>query len=71
MFSSAFIGILVRMSRKYFGTDGIRGQANTAPMTADMALKVAMAAAIVMREAQIRDKTDRVIPVVALRRNAP
>ena len=34
---------LARMSRKYFGTDGIRGQANTPPMTAEMALKVAMA----------------------------
>jgi phosphoglucosamine mutase len=32
------------MSRKYFGTDGIRGQANTAPMTAAIALKVGMAA---------------------------
>ncbi|MDP2697104.1 phosphoglucosamine mutase [Thalassospira sp.] len=32
------------MSRKYFGTDGIRGTANTAPMTATVALKVGMAA---------------------------
>lgn len=32
------------MSRNYFGTDGIRGQANTSPMTADVALKVGMAA---------------------------
>ena len=32
------------MSRKYFGTDGIRGTANTAPMTAEIALKVGMAA---------------------------
>jgi phosphoglucosamine mutase len=32
------------MSRKYFGTDGIRGTANTAPMTAEVALKVGMAA---------------------------
>ena len=31
--------------RKYFGTDGIRGEANKAPMTALTALKVAMAAA--------------------------
>ena len=29
---------------KYFGTDGIRGQANTWPMTAETALKVGMAA---------------------------
>jgi phosphoglucosamine mutase len=32
------------MSRKLFGTDGIRGQANTSPMTADIALRVGMAA---------------------------
>jgi len=32
------------MSRKYFGTDGIRGKANAWPMTADTALKVGMAA---------------------------
>lgn len=31
---------------KLFGTDGIRGKANTAPMTADMALKVGMAAGL-------------------------
>ncbi|MCI5060855.1 MAG: phosphoglucosamine mutase [Alphaproteobacteria bacterium] len=35
--------------KKYFGTDGIRGTANAFPMTADMALKVAMATAHVMR----------------------
>src|SRR5579863_10559927 len=29
---------------KLFGTDGIRGTANTAPMTADIALKVGMSA---------------------------
>ena len=32
------------MARKYFGTDGIRGLTNTAPMTAEMAMKVGMAA---------------------------
>jgi len=32
------------MSRKYFGTDGIRGKANTKPMTAETALRVGMAA---------------------------
>ena len=31
------------MTRKYFGTDGIRGPANTHPMTSEMALKVGMA----------------------------
>jgi phosphoglucosamine mutase len=32
------------MSRRYFGTDGIRGLANTHPMTSEVALKVGMAA---------------------------
>jgi phosphoglucosamine mutase len=32
------------MARKYFGTDGIRGLANKAPMTSEIALKVGMAA---------------------------
>src|SRR5271163_2379980 len=32
------------MTSKLFGTDGIRGTANTPPMTADIALKVGMAA---------------------------
>ena len=34
----------VPMSRRYFGTDGIRGLANTSPMTSEVALKVGMAA---------------------------
>jgi len=32
------------MSRKFFGTDGIRGRTNEMPMTAEMALKVGQAA---------------------------
>lgn len=32
------------MKRKYFGTDGIRGQANAGPMTSEIAMKVGMAA---------------------------
>jgi len=32
------------MARNYFGTDGIRGTANTDPMTAEIALRVGMAA---------------------------
>ncbi len=31
------------MSRKFFGTDGVRGKANTHPMTAEMALKLGAA----------------------------
>lgn len=37
------------MTRRYFGTDGIRGKANQHPMTADVALRVAMATARVLR----------------------
>ena len=32
------------MARNYFGTDGIRGRANKAPMTSEVALRVGMAA---------------------------
>lgn len=32
------------MARKYFGTDGVRGLANSYPMTAEMALKIGAAA---------------------------
>jgi len=32
------------MTRKFFGTDGVRGRANTYPMTADMALRLGAAA---------------------------
>ncbi len=35
---------LGRMARKYFGTDGIRGATNGPVMTAEMAMKVGMAA---------------------------
>jgi phosphoglucosamine mutase len=33
-----------KMSKRYFGTDGIRGRANSFPMTAEIAMKVGMAA---------------------------
>lgn len=36
------------MSRDFFGTDGVRGQANQEPMTAETVLKLAMAAASVL-----------------------
>ncbi|WP_420961286.1 phosphoglucosamine mutase [Brucella sp. IR073] len=38
------------MSRKYFGTDGIRGRANSFPMTPDIAMKVGMAVGLLFRE---------------------
>jgi len=37
------------MSRQYFGTDGIRGQANSLPMTADIAMKLGMAVGVEFR----------------------
>ncbi len=42
------------MGRKLFGTDGIRGTANTEPMTAETALKAAMAAALQFRRGSHR-----------------
>lgn len=47
--------------KKYFGTDGIRGQANSFPMCADMALKTAMATAVVLRHARDGKHMDRVV----------
>lgn len=44
------------MTRKLFGTDGIRGTANTDPMTAETALKVAMAAALQLRRGDHKHK---------------
>jgi len=44
------------MTRKLFGTDGIRGKANVAPITAETALQVAMAAAVQLRRGAHRHK---------------
>src|SRR5688500_2045680 len=49
------------MTRKYFGTDGIRGRTNSFPMTADMALKVAMAAALALQHDHVGLHQNRVI----------
>jgi phosphoglucosamine mutase len=49
------------MSEKYFGTDGIRGRANTFPMTADIALKVAMASAIALKKSRNGSHTNRAV----------
>ena len=46
------------MTRKLFGTDGVRGRANTAPMTAEMALKLGAAAGHYFRS---KDKSRRVV----------
>ena len=44
------------MSRRYFGTDGIRGPANQFPMTSEVALKVGMAAGKVFRSGSHRHR---------------
>ena len=40
------------MSQKLFGTDGVRGRANSWPMTADMALRLGAAAGRYFRRDQ-------------------
>ena len=44
------------MSRRYFGTDGIRGLANCHPMTSEVALKVGMAAGKVFQSGTHRHR---------------
>lgn len=48
-------------TRKYFGTDGIRGLANRSPMTAEIAMKVAKATAYVLKQQSNGGMTNRVI----------
>ena len=42
--------------RSIFGTDGIRGRANAEPMTAEISLKVAMAAVVELRQGEHRHR---------------
>jgi len=44
------------MTRKYFGTDGIRGAANSFPMTTEVAMKVGMAAGVAFRRGDHRHR---------------
>ena len=44
------------MAGKYFGTDGIRGRANTPPITPEIALKVGMAAGLVFKNGEHRNR---------------
>ncbi len=44
------------MTRRYFGTDGIRGLANKHPMTSEVALKVGMAAGTLFRSGDHRHR---------------
>jgi phosphoglucosamine mutase len=43
-------------NRKYFGTDGIRGRANSFPITPELALKVGMAAGLVFQRGDHRHR---------------
>ena len=49
------------MSQKYFGTDGIRGRSNDTLMTAEMALHVAKATTVALREKHNGGATQRAI----------
>ena len=44
------------MSRKYFGTDGVRGVANKAPMSPDMVMKIGLAAGSVYSKGSHRHR---------------
>ena len=44
------------MTRQYFGTDGIRGQSNSWPMTAEVAMRVGMAAGSVFTRGEHRHR---------------
>lgn len=44
------------MVKKFFGTDGIRGKSNKFPMTADLVMKVAIAAGIAFRRGNHRHR---------------
>lgn len=44
------------MKRKYFGTDGIRGQSNMFPMTPDLAMRVGIAVGTIFRNGAHRHR---------------
>jgi phosphoglucosamine mutase len=44
------------MTRKYFGTDGVRGQANSGAMSADMVLKIGLATGNLYRRGEHRHR---------------
>lgn len=47
--------------RQFFGTDGVRGEANCYPMTADFVLKLGMAAAHIFKDRDTSKKSQIVI----------
>ena len=50
------VGKPTGMAKQYFGTDGIRGRANTFPMTAEVAMKVGMAAGLSFQRGKHRHR---------------
>ena len=44
------------MTRKYFGTDGIRGRTNTAKLTPEVAMKAGMAAGRIFTRGEHRHR---------------
>ena len=44
------------MARRYFGTDGIRGQSNVFPMTPDLAMRVGIAVGTIFRRGHHRHR---------------
>ena len=44
------------MHQRLFGTDGLRGHVNAYPLTADMALRLGLAAGTLFRDGQRRHK---------------
>ncbi|UXN05932.1 phosphoglucosamine mutase [Bartonella sp. HY761] len=44
------------MARKYFGTDGMRGKANSFPMTPEIAMKIGMAVGILFRRSGYKNR---------------
>jgi phosphoglucosamine mutase len=52
----AIRGLGESMTRKYFGTDGIRGRANRFPMTPDIAMRVGMAVGVAFRNGDHRHR---------------
>lgn len=48
-------------SKKLFGTDGIRGKANTFPMTPDLVMKVGQAMGYLLRTSPTRNKAPKVV----------
>ena len=50
------------MARSLFGTDGVRGRANTAPMTAEIAMRIGMAAGQVFHRGAHRNRLFELFP---------